>query len=74
MKLEFFRSILEKYSNNQFHKNPRSGRRVVACGRTDTQKDGRTDVQTDMTKLRSLFAILRTHLKLPYYMRNDDEI
>ena len=35
--------ISEKYSNIKFHENPPSGSRVVPCGRTDRQ--------TDMTKL-----------------------
>jgi hypothetical protein len=47
MKLELSRQIFEKYSNMKFHKNPISGSRVVPCGRTD----GRTDRETDMTKL-----------------------
>ena len=47
MKLEFPGQIFEKYSNIKFHKNPSSGSRVVPCG----GKDGRTDGQTDMTKL-----------------------
>jgi len=43
MKLEFSRQIFKKSSNIKFHKNPSSGGRVVPCGRTDGQ--------TDMTKL-----------------------
>jgi hypothetical protein len=43
MSVEFSRQIFEKYSNIKFHENPFSGSRVVACGRTDGQ--------TDMTKL-----------------------
>jgi hypothetical protein len=41
--LEFCRQIFEKYSNTKFHKNPSSGSRDVPSGRTDGQ--------TDMTKL-----------------------
>ena len=33
--LEFYRHVFEKYSNINFHENPSSGNRVVACGRTD---------------------------------------
>ena len=47
MKLEFSRHILEKYSNIKFDANPSSGSRVVRCG----QMDGRTDRQTDKTKV-----------------------
>ena len=47
MKLEFSRQIFEKYSNIKFHENPSGGIRAVPCGRTDGQKDRRTD----MTKL-----------------------
>jgi hypothetical protein len=47
MKLEFSQQIFDKYSNAKFHENPSIGSRVVPCGKTD----GRTDVQTDMTKL-----------------------
>jgi len=38
MKLECSRQILEKYSNNKFHKNPFSGSLVFPCGRTDKTK------------------------------------
>jgi len=51
IKLEFFRHRFEKYKNVKFHENPHSGSRVFPCGRTD----GRTDRQTNMTKLMSLF-------------------
>jgi hypothetical protein len=47
MKLEFSQKIFAKSSNIKFHQDQSSGSRVVACG----QKDGRTDGQTDMTKL-----------------------
>ena len=39
MKLEFSRQFSEKYSDIKFHKNPSSGSRVVARGRTDGQTD-----------------------------------
>jgi len=48
MKLEFSRQILEIYSNIKFHENPFSRSRFVPCGRTDRQ--------TDMTKLIVAFA------------------
>ena len=35
MGLEFYRQILEKYSNIKFRANPSSGSRVGPCGRTD---------------------------------------
>ena len=43
MKPEFYGQIFEKYKNIKFHENPSCGSRVVPCGRTDGQ--------TDMTKL-----------------------
>jgi hypothetical protein len=43
MKLELSRHIFENYSNIKFHENPTNGSGVVPCGRTDRQ--------TDMTKL-----------------------
>jgi hypothetical protein len=55
IKLEFSRQFLEKYSNIIFHGNPSSGSRVVPWGekdgRTGRREGGRTDRQTDMTKL-----------------------
>jgi hypothetical protein len=53
MKLEFSRHIFDKYSNIKFHENPSSRSRIVPCGRTNRQ--------TVMKKLMSLFAILRKH-------------
>ena len=47
MKLEFSRQVFEKYSNTKFHEIPSTWSGVVQCGR----RDGRTDRQTDMTKL-----------------------
>jgi hypothetical protein len=47
VKLEFSRQIFEKYSNIKFHENPSCGSRVIPCGRTDGQ--------TDMTKLMVVF-------------------
>jgi hypothetical protein len=46
MKLEFSGQIMEKYSNIKYE-YPFRGSGVVPCGQTD----GRTDRQTDMTKL-----------------------
>jgi len=51
MKREFSRQIFEKSSNIKFHKNPSSGSRVVPCGQMVRRTDGRTYIQTDMTKL-----------------------
>ena len=51
MKLALHPQILEKPSNNKFHKNPSSKSRVVSCGRTD----GLTDTETDMAKLIAAF-------------------
>ena len=44
MKLEFSEQIVETYSNIKFHKDPSGGSHVVPFGRTDGQ--------TDMTKLK----------------------
>jgi hypothetical protein len=43
MKLEFSRQSFANYSNIKLNENPSSGSRVVTCGRTDRQ--------TDVTKL-----------------------
>jgi len=51
MKLKVAESNFEKDSNIKFRENPSSGRRVVACGRTD----GRIDRQRDVTKLMVRF-------------------
>jgi len=51
MKLEFSLQIFEKYSVTKFDENSSSRSRVVACGRTDRQ--------TNMTKLNSRFSQLR---------------
>jgi hypothetical protein len=49
MKLEFSRRIFEEFSNMKFHENPSAG---ADCSmRPDGEMDGRTDRQTDMTKL-----------------------
>jgi hypothetical protein len=45
--IEFSRQILEKYSNIKFHENPTIESQGVPSGGTE----GRTDGQTDMTKL-----------------------
>jgi hypothetical protein len=45
MKLESSWQIFQKYLTIKFYENPSSGSRVVPCGRTDRQ--------TDMTKLSS---------------------
>jgi len=47
MKLQFSQYIFGQYSNIKFDGNPSIGSRIVPCGRTD----GRTDRQTDVTKL-----------------------
>ena len=55
MKLAFSRQIFEKFSNIKFNENLFCGSEVVPCGSTD--------IQTGMTKLMSLFAILPTRLQ-----------
>jgi len=47
MKLQFSLQIIEKYSNIKYNKYALRGSGVVPYGRTD----GRTNRQTDMTKL-----------------------
>jgi len=46
-KLEFFKQILEKYSNIEFNENPGSGSRVVQWGRK-----GRTDITKTIVDFR----------------------
>jgi len=41
MKLGFSRRIFEKYQIVKFHENPSSGNRVIPCGRTERQTDGK---------------------------------
>jgi len=43
LKLEFSGQVFVNYSNIKFNENPSSGSRAVPCGRTDGQ--------TDMTRL-----------------------
>jgi hypothetical protein len=52
-------AIFEKYSNIKFHANPLGGNPVLPCGWTD----GRTDRQTDMTKLIVAFRNFVNALK-----------
>ena len=40
------RQFFEKYSNVKFNENTFSGSRVVLCGWTDRETDGRTNRQT----------------------------
>ena len=56
MKLEFSRQIFQKYLNIKFYENPSGGNRVVPCGRTDGQ--------TDMTKLIVAFRSFAKQLKM----------
>ena len=54
---EKFLDVFSKNTQNiKFHINLSSRNRIVTCGRTAAQ--------TDMTKLKSLFAILRTRVKM----------
>jgi hypothetical protein len=55
MEVKLSRHIFEKYSKIKFHENLSSGSRVVP--------DGQTDRQTNMTKVMSLFKILRKRPK-----------
>ena len=48
MKLAISVQVFEKSSNIKFHENLSSGSRVLPCGQTDRQTDGR---QTDMMNL-----------------------
>ena len=52
IKLEFWRQIFEKSSNNEFHENPSSGSRAFPRGQT---VDRRTDGLIGMTKLIAAF-------------------
>jgi hypothetical protein len=40
----------------KFNENPSGGSRVFQCGRSDTQRDGRTKKKTEMTKLIIAFC------------------
>jgi hypothetical protein len=60
--LYFLDRLSKKSSNIKFHENPFNASRDAPCGWTD----GRTDGQTDMMKLKSLFVILLTSLKTEY--------
>jgi hypothetical protein len=62
MKREFSGQIFDNYSNAKFHGNSSSGSRVIPCERTD----GRTDRQTDMTKLRVAFSNFENTPKNPF--------
>jgi len=52
MKLEFYRQILDKYSNIKFYEIPSGGNRVVHA---DGRMEGQTNGRTDMTKLKVAF-------------------
>jgi len=56
MKLEFPRQIFDKYSKPNFIK-------ICPVGAELFHADGRSDGQTDMTKLIVVFGTLRKHLK-----------
>ena len=60
--IEFFRQILEKCSNIKFHENPSIESQGILCGCTE----GRTDGQTDMTKL---VVALHNLAKVPQHFR-----
>jgi len=62
MKLEPSRRIFEKCPNIKFNDNPPSGSRVATCGRTD--------VQTDITKLTVAF---RNFANAPKNRKKGDE-
>jgi len=59
MQRESSPQISDKDSNTKFHKNPFSGSRVVPCGMTGRQAWWRQ---------KTLFAILRTRLKMGKFM------
>jgi len=59
MNLQFSRKSFEKYSNTKFHENSFSGSRVVPCGRTDRQ--------TDTTKLIVAFRNFANAPKYGYF-------
>jgi len=40
MKPDIPQQIFKKYSNNEFYKNPSSGREVVRCGQPHKQTQG----------------------------------
>jgi len=60
--------ILEKSSKTKFCENPSIESRVVPDGTTDTQTDGRTDGQRNLTKLGFTFRnISKPHVGKDIY-------
>jgi len=60
MKLEFSRQIFEKYSNTKLHKTRPAG--------AEYHTDGRTDLQTDMTKVLVAFRNFTNATKNEEYL------
>ena len=52
MNLEFY-TDLKKNTDIKFHENPSSGGRVIPCGKTDVQTDGRTDMTKQVVGFRN---------------------
>ena len=70
MKPELSKQIFEKFSNTKFHENPSGGSPVVPCGRTV----GRTDGQTDMTKLIDAFRKFANASKIQQSVRREETV
>ena len=72
MQLEFSQQTFERNSNTKFHADPSSGIPVVACGRTDGQKDRQTDGRKDPKMLRvpfRNFANAPKEIKMKFILR-----
>jgi len=62
-KCGFYRQIFEKYSNTKFHEN------LVELKPSSMRADGRTDGQTDMTKLRVPFRNFANSTKHGFFAK-----
>ena len=58
-----FSKVFGKNSNIKFHENPSSGSRVVPCGQTEGEREGRTDGRTG--RHNELIATFRNFAKGP---------
>jgi len=54
MEIEYFRQIVEKYSNMKFHENPSNGGRIVPCGLTDDKTERRDEANSPFSQLCEL--------------------
>jgi hypothetical protein len=55
MKIEFSRQLFKKVLPTKFYQNPSNESRVIPCGRTGRQTDGRMDGHDDANSRFSQF-------------------